>query len=54
MDQVFTVTSLFNALILVVGWSIRQELKHIGEALHEVKESTTDAHRRIDALLSKG
>lgn len=54
MDQVFTVTSLFNALILVVGWSIRQELKHIGEALHEVKESTTDAHRRIDAILSKG
>ena len=54
MDQVFTVTSLFNALILVVGWSIRQELKHIGEALHEVKESTSDAHKRIDALLNKG
>lgn len=51
MGDLFTVSTLFNALILVVGWSIKQELKHIGDSIEGVKESADYAHKRIDNIL---
>lgn len=54
MEQIFTVTTLLNALVVVVCWSVRQELKHIKTAIDEVQQLSKDAHRRIDAILAKG
>ena len=54
MGDLFTVSTLLNALVVVVCWSVRQELQHIKIAIDEVKQLSKDAHRRIDAILAKG
>lgn len=48
MNEVLTVGNLFNALILVVGWSIRNELHHIRNSIEEAKTSAYKAHERLD------
>lgn len=51
MQEYLTVANIFNALILVVGWSIRNELHHIRKSIEEAKASANKAHERIDGLL---
>lgn len=51
MDEVLTVANLLNVLMLVIGWSIKQELAHIKDCIGEAKESVNHAHRRIDDIL---
>lgn len=48
MLDFMTVSNLFNLLILVVGWSIRNELHHIRFELGEAKGVGNRAHVRID------
>jgi|GEM_PF-4062893 len=48
MNEIFTVSNLFSALALVVGWSIRNELHHIRQSVGEAKTSATKAHERLD------
>lgn len=54
MQDILTVSNLFNGLILVVGWSIRNELHYIRNSITEAKSSAHEAHKRIDDLLVKG
>lgn len=54
MEQLFSVSGLLNVLVLVVGWSIKSELHHISQSIEEARESASEAHRRIDAILAKG
>lgn len=53
MQELFTVGSLFNALILVVGWSIRNELHHIRNSIEEAKSSAYKAHERLDLHINQ-
>lgn len=53
MQEFITIANLFNALILVVGWSIRNELHHIRNSIEDAKASAYKAHERIDDLLVK-
>jgi hypothetical protein len=52
MNEILTVSNLFNALMLVVGWSIRNELHHIRRSVEEAKTSAYKAHERIDEYLT--
>lgn len=54
----FTVSNLLNGLMLVVAWSIRNELHYIRESINNAKELASDAkntalraHERIDFLI---
>lgn len=54
----FTVSNLLNGLMLVVAWSIRNELHHIRESINNAKELASDAkntalkaHERIDFFI---
>lgn len=51
MEALFTVANGFNLALLVIGWSIRNELGHIRESIRDVKESANEAHKRIDGVL---
>lgn len=48
MDELITVSNLFNALFAVICWSIRNELHHIRFELGEAKGIGNRAHVRID------
>ncbi len=48
MAELLTVSNLFSALALVVGWSIRNELNHIGNSVGEAKTDAKEAHQRLD------
>jgi hypothetical protein len=52
MNEVLTVANMFNALVLVVGWSIRNELHHIRNSIEEAKSSAYKAHERLDIHIS--
>lgn len=51
MAELFNVTNLFNVVIVVVAWSIRQELYHIRQSIDEAKDTASQAHKRIDNML---
>jgi len=54
MAELLTVSNLFSALALVVGWSIRNELHHIRNSVSEAKGYAAKAHERLDNhILSK-
>ncbi len=53
MNELLTISNVFNCLLLVVGWSIRNELGHIRESIEDAKESAKEAHKRIDVVLAK-
>lgn len=51
MNEFVTVANLLNGLMLLVGWSIRNELHHIRKDIIEAKSFASKAHERIDELL---
>lgn len=51
MQELVTINNVFNALMLVVGWSIRSELHHIRTSIAEAKEVAGKAHGRIDEII---
>lgn len=53
MNEILTVANMFNALVLVVGWSIRNELHHIRHSIDEAKSSAFKAHERLDVHISQ-
>lgn len=48
MDELLTVSNIFNALFAVICWSIRNELHHIRHGLGEAKGIGNRAHERLD------
>ncbi len=40
-----------NVALGIVGWSIKRELRHIGESIREAKAAANAAHARLDNLL---
>lgn len=53
MNEYLNVANLFNAVIIIVAWSIRQELYHIRQAIDEAKDTAKNAHQRIDDIILK-
>ena len=53
MQELFTVANLFNGMVLVVLWAIKNELCHIRESIAEAKTHATRAHERLDTFFSK-
>jgi hypothetical protein len=51
MEEVLNIANLLNALMIVIGWSIKQELCNIKNCIAEAKESINKAHSRIDDIL---
>jgi hypothetical protein len=53
MTEILNIDNLMRACVILIGWTIRQQLEFIKLSIDDDKKSANQAHERIDTMLSK-